>query len=325
MAKPPHQPQPSIVALSGGVGGAKLALGLSRVLDADKLTIVANTADDFVHLGLPISPDIDTLMYTLSGLNNTELGWGLANESWQTMEMLRKYGAETWFQLGDKDIATHLLRHQMVGAGAPLSEVTDHLRQQLGIAQTLLPMTDDPVQTRVQTPDGELSFQHYFVRERCAPTVTGFRFEGIETAEPQQRFMQSLKVKDLGAVVICPSNPFVSVQPMLELKGVRTAIKASQAPIIAVSPIVAGAAIKGPTAKIMKELKMPTTALAVADFYRDLIDGFVIDPADENQSDDIRALGIEVKVVPTVMKNLQDRIQLAQHVLNFSAQLHPHN
>jgi len=312
---------PSVLALSGGVGGAKLALGLSKVLAPEDLTIVANTADDFEHLGLPISPDLDTLMYTLAGRNNTEQGWGLAGESWQAMGMLADYGADTWFQLGDQDIATHLVRAQLLAQGMNLSQVTEHLCKQLGVGPSVLPMSNDSIRTKIQTPDGELVFQHYFVRERCEPAVTGFRFEGVDQAQAQPQFLQALNNPDLEAVIICPSNPFVSVQPVLSVPGIKAAIKATKAPVIAISPIVAGAAIKGPTAKMMQELAMPTSALSIAEYYGDLIDGFIIDEADAEQASAIEALGMAVKVTPTVMRSLEDRVTLAQQSLAFAKAL----
>ncbi len=310
-----------VLALSGGVGGAKLALGLSKVLTSQQLTIVANTADDFEHLGLTISPDLDTVMYTLAARNNLEQGWGLADESWQAMEMLKIYGAPTWFQLGDKDIATHLVRRQMLADGKTLSEVTEHLCRRLGITHPLLPMSDDVVCTWVSTANGELPFQTYFVRERCQPAVRGFHFEGIATARPQPQFMTQLNDPFLSTILICPSNPFVSIGPILALAGVRNAMRNSAAPVIAISPIVAGAAIKGPTAKMMVETKMPVSALGVAEYYGDLLDGFVIDEADADQAKDIERMGIAVHVTRTIMHSLQDRIDLARTTLEFAARL----
>lgn len=313
--------EPKIIALSGGVGGAKLALGLSHILKPTQLTIVANTGDDFEHLGLPISPDLDTVMYTLAGLNNQAQGWGLANESWQAMSMLKIYGGENWFQLGDRDIATHLMRQQLLEQGKTLSDVTRSLCASLGVYHPLLPMTDNRVRTLVQTDRGELAFQHYFVREQCAPRVTGFRFEGIEQAQAQPEFLKLLQDPQLTAVVICPSNPFVSVRPILSLPGVSQALSNCTAPVIAVSPIVAGAAIKGPTAKMMQELQLPSSACTVAEYYGNLIDGYVIDEADVNQADAIRALGLNVLAAPTVMQNLDDKIQLAKIILAFAASM----
>jgi len=310
-----------ILALSGGVGGAKLALGLKHYLPAGQLTVVANTADDFEHLGLSISPDLDTVMYTLAGLNDTEKGWGLAGESWSGLAALERLGGDTWFQLGDQDLATHLLRTQALAQGKTLTEVTELLSQGLNAGVRLLPMSDDPVRTMIETATGELSFQHYFVRDRCAPVVTGFRFEGIETAKAQTEFLQLLQGDELAAVVVCPSNPFVSVEPMLSLPGVRAALKQSRAPVVAVSPIVAGMAIKGPAAKMMQELSMPASAQAVANYYGDLLDGFVIDESDAFQAEAIEALGIKTLVTPTIMNDLGDRIDLAQQVVKFSASL----
>lgn len=310
-----------VLALSGGVGGAKLALGLKHYLPADQLTVVANTADDFEHLGLSISPDLDTVMYTLAGLNDTEKGWGLAGESWSGLSALERLGGDTWFQLGDKDIATHLMRSQALAQGQTLTEVTAILSQRLNAGIKLLPMSDDPVRTMIETATGDLAFQHYFVRDRCAPAVTGFRFEGIEAARPQSEFIRLLESDELAAVVICPSNPFVSVEPILSLPGVRAALEKSSAPLIAVSPIVAGLAIKGPAAKMMQELSMPASAHAVALYYGDLLDGFVVDDSDAFQAEAIEALGIKTLVTPTIMKGLRDRIDLAQQVLKFSESL----
>ena len=310
-----------VLALSGGVGGAKLALGLSKILTPQQLTIIANTADDFEHLGLTISPDLDTVMYTLAGRNNLAQGWGLADESWQAMEMLKTYDAPTWFQLGDKDIATHLVRRQMLADGKTLSEVTEHLCGQLGIAHSLLPMSDDVVRTWVATENGDLPFQTYFVRERCQPAVRGFRFEGIATARPQPQFMAQLNDRFLSTILVCPSNPFVSIGPILALAGVRNAMRNSAAPVIAISPIVAGAAIKGPTAKMMVEMKMPVSALGVAEHYGDLLDGYVIDEADADQAKDIERMGIAVHVTRTIMHSLQDRLDLARTTLEFATRL----
>ena len=311
-----QQSSTPVIALSGGVGGAKLALGLSKILQPDELTVVANTADDFEHLGLPISPDIDTLMYTLAGRNNTAQGWGLAGESWNAMQMLQDYGADTWFQLGDRDLVTHLLRRQLLDEGNNLTQVTRYLCQKMGVEHPILPMSNDKVSTRVYTQSGELSFQHYFVRERCEPVVTGFGFAGIESAVAQPDFIGLLASSALQAVIICPSNPFVSVRPMLELSGVSAALKACNAPVIAVSPIVAGEAIKGPTAKMLRELNMPCTVLSIAEYYKELIDGLIIDKADAHQATEIEKLGIAVEVAPTVMRSLQDRVNLANISLN---------
>jgi len=306
-----------ILALSGGVGGAKLALGLATITTDEQLTVVVNTADDFEHLGLSISPDLDTLLYTLAGESNQSQGWGLCGESWQAMNMLSSFGGETWFQLGDRDLGTHLMRTNGLHQGDSLTKVTETLRQGLKVKQRILPMSDDPVRTQVNTLDGQLSFQHYFVRERCQPKVTGFHFEGVSEAKAQAEFVALLQDPELAAVVICPSNPFVSVAPMLSLTGVKVLLQKCQAPIVAVSPIVSGMAIKGPAAKMMEELNMPCTAVAVAEYYGDLLDGFVIDDSDAIQKEDITQLGIDVLVAPTVMNNFDDKVALAKQVLTF--------
>ena len=304
-----------ILALTGGVGGAKLALGLSKIVPADQLTLVANTADDFKHLGLSISPDLDTVMYTLAEINDRERGWGLAGESWNMMDTLKKLGGESWFQLGDRDLATHLLRSQRLSMGHSLSEVTADLCRQLGVRVRLLPMTDDTVSTKVVTGSQTLDFQHYFVREQCRPVVTGIYFDGIEKARPQPQLMQLLQDDQLTAIIICPSNPLVSVQPILQLPGVRQAMQQSCAPVIAVSPIVAGSALKGPAAKMLNELNIPSSASSVAEFYGELLDGFVIDHADSALQTSIQHASLKVHTTNTVMHTLQQRIDLAKEVL----------
>jgi LPPG:FO 2-phospho-L-lactate transferase len=304
-----------ILAFSGGVGGAKLALGLSRILPPERLTIVANTGDDFEHLGLHIAPDLDTVMYTLAGLSNTELGWGLAGESWEFLDALQKLGGDSWFKLGDRDLATHVVRTQGLAGGLSLTAVTSGLCESLGVHPRLLPMSDDPVRTMVKTGRGEMLFQHYFVREQCRPAVDGFRFAGIEDARPQSDMLELLQNQELAAIVLCPSNPFVSIDPIMALPGLREAIRGSGAPVIAVSPIVSGLAIKGPAAKMMAELDMPVTAAAVARHYCGLVDYFVLDEADATLAAEIEDLGMKVEVAPTIMKTLEDREALAARVL----------
>ena len=306
--------QPNVVALSGGVGGAKLALGLSHCLPDDALTVVANTADDFEHLGLYIAPDLDTVMYTLAGLNNTAQGWGLADESWQCMAMLKRYQAEDWFQLGDRDIATHLVRSRWRAEGMTLTAITDTLRQRLAIKHPILPMCDEKVSTVVQSDQGDLAFQHYFVREQCRPAVSGFRFAGIENSRVTASVQKAVAGMDL--LLVCPSNPFVSVAPILAVNGMREALLARNTPRVVVSPIVGGMAIKGPAAKMMQELDMPVTPVAVASHYRDFATHFVLDSCDAEYSDAIAAMGMEVIVCPTVMRSLADRKQLARTLID---------
>ncbi|MBL4679354.1 MAG: 2-phospho-L-lactate transferase [Pseudomonadales bacterium] len=310
------------LAISGGVGGAKLALGLSKLLSSEQLTIVANTGDDFSHMGLTICPDLDTVMYTLAELSNKELGWGQAGETWHFLDALEKLGGDTWFRLGDRDLATHLRRTQLLNSGLTLSEVTEIICKAIGIQHKIIPMSDDKIATQVHIDTGEkLAFQHYFVRDRCKPAVTGFEFEGIETAKASQVFVNAIEDEALACIIICPSNPFVSVDPVLKIRGIVSAMKDAAAPIIAVSPIVGGLAIKGPAAKMMKELGMPQSALAVAQHYKGRIDGFVIDKTDEATASDIEALGIKVLVCQTIMGSLEDRIDLAKNCISFSQEL----
>jgi LPPG:FO 2-phospho-L-lactate transferase len=314
--------QASVLAITGGVGGAKLSLGLADELDDSQLHIVVNTADDFCHLGLHISPDVDTLLYTLSGRSNQSLGWGLESESWNTMSALEGLGGETWFRLGDKDLATHLWRTQALAKGVGFSDVVDSLAIAMGIGCKIYPMTEDRVSTTVCTDEGELPFQHYFVRRQCQPSVSGFRFEGIEQATPNPAILQLLEQSPPAAIIICPSNPFVSVDPVLQIPGMWEALRESSAPVIAVSPIVAGMAIKGPAAKMMEELKMPVSALAVARYYSErypgLLSGFVIDNSDKALESEICETGINVAVSNTIMKSRQDKQRLARFVLDMA-------
>jgi len=302
----------NVLALSGGIGGAKLALGLYRILPPGALTVVANTGDDFEHLGLAISPDIDTLLYTLAGLDNPQLGWGRRDETWTFMAALERLGGETWFNLGDGDVATHVERTRRLGAGESLSEITDDFRRRLGISVRLLPMSNDRVRTRLRTAEGWLDFQDYFVRQHCAPVVREIAFAGADVARPQPDFLAALADENLRAVVICPSNPFISIDPILGLPGVREALRACDAPVIAVSPIIGGKAVKGPTAKMMAELGLPVDAAAVARHYGDILDLYVADEADANEVAD---LGVPVRVARTLMSSLEDREALARVVL----------
>ena len=309
------------IAVTGGVGGAKLALGLTQLLASDEVAFIVNTGDDFEHLGLHISPDIDTLVYTLSGESNAEAGWGRRGETWQFMRAMKQLGGEAWFNLGDLDLAMHIERTQRLRKGATLTQVTKQLASALGVQFAVLPMSDAAVRTMIGTADGELAFQHYFVRDRCAPAVTGFRFAGASSAAPTREIETLLDDPELAGVIICPSNPFVSVDPVLSVPRMREKLKQLRAPIVAVSPIVAGTAIKGPTAKMMTELSIPNDAVSVARHYRDLIDGFVIDTQDAALEPTIAALGIATVVTQTVMLSLADRRQLADDVLRFVRRL----
>ncbi|MFM9940405.1 MAG: 2-phospho-L-lactate transferase [Hyphomicrobiaceae bacterium] len=308
----------SYVALCGGIGGAKLALGLARVLPADKLTIVVNTGDDFEHVGLHVSPDVDTVLYTLAGLSNQELGWGLAGETWGFMTALGRIGGPTWFRLGDHDLATHVWRTEQLRSGVTLSAITEHLRRRLGIAPRVVPMSDDPVRTIVDTDEGILPFQTYFVGRRCVPRIAAIRFEGAGAAHPSPAVLAALGQPDLAGIIICPSNPWLSVDPMLAVPGLKVALTSRRAPLIAVTPLVAGQAIKGPTAKIMGELGLPLDVGAIVAHYRGLIDGFVLDEADARQA---ATLGLPVAVTNTVMRSLEDRERVAHTAIEFCHRL----
>jgi LPPG:FO 2-phospho-L-lactate transferase len=301
-----------VLALSGGVGGAKLALGLYRVLAPDTLTVVANTGDDFEHLGLSISPDLDTLLYTLSGQSSAELGWGRQDETWTFMAALEKLGGESWFRLGDGDLATHIERTRRLAAGETLSAIIDDFRRRLGIAARLLPMSNDAVRTKLHTDQGPLDFQDYFVRLRCEPKVRQLQFIGSETARPHPDFIAALADPELRAVVICPSNPFISIDPILGMAGVREALRLCRAPVAAVSPIIGGKAVKGPTAKMMEELGLPVDAAAAARYYREILDFYV---ADETDRDAVADLDIPTVLAQTLMITMEDRDQLARVIL----------
>lgn len=309
-----------VVALCGGVGGAKLVLGLDRILPAGNLSVIVNTADDFEHLGLRISPDIDTVAYTLADLANPETGWGRRDETWSFMETLADLNGETWFQLGDRDLALHVERTRMLGQGQTLTEVTSRLCKRLGLTSHLLPMTDNMVSTIVDTDQGSLEFQRYFVAQRAEPVVRKIRFAGADKAIPTPAVINALSAPDLTCVVLAPSNPYLSLDPVLAIEGLRDALAACGAPIIAVSPIVGAAAVKGPTAKIMRELGIPVTSVAVAQHYDDLIDGIVIDRCDAKAADEI---DVPVRVEETLMTSLETKTALAQAVLAFAEQLSP--
>jgi LPPG:FO 2-phospho-L-lactate transferase len=301
-----------VLALSGGVGGAKLALGLRNVVPAGKLTIVANTGDDFEHLGLHVSPDIDTLLYTLAGLENPATGWGRRDETWTFMAVLAGLGGETWFRLGDGDLAIHVERTRRLSAGEPLSSIIRDFGKRLGVGATIVPMSDDPVRTRVRTAAGWLDFQRYFVEQQCRPEVTEFSYGGAPTAKPHPDFVAALAHPELRAVVICPSNPFISIEPILTVPGVREALLACAAPVVAVAPIVGDQAIKGPTAKMMRELGLRISAETVAQRYADILDGYVVDDSDAPL---LATFPIPAIAAKAVMVSLADREQLAKMTL----------
>ena len=309
-----------LLALAGGVGGAKLAAGVERVLGED-LSVVVNTGDDFEHLGLHISPDIDTVMYTLAGLNNPETGWGLAGETWGFMAMLERLGGESWFRLGDGDLAVHVERTRRLRAGESLSAVTTALCARLGIRCRVAPMSDDSLRTVLLTDSGELPFQDYFVRLQCEPRVRGLRFYGAPSAAMSGEFAATLDSPSLIGIIFCPSNPYLSIRPILAVKEVEARLGKRRVPAVAVSPIVGGRALKGPAAKIMSELGLEASALEVAKHYRGLIDGLVLDTIDAGLAGAVASLGIRPCVTDTIMRDSEGAIALAQRTLKFLDEL----
>lgn len=301
-----------VLTLAGGVGGAKLALGMSRVLGPDELTIVVNTGDDEEFHGLHVSPDVDTVMYTLAGLYNPQTGWGLAGDTFQALDMLRAYGADAWFNLGDRDFATHIRRNDLLQQGYTLSQVVESLRNALGVKHPIVPMSDDPVRTVLSTDLGDLPMQTYFVKHRCEPVVKAIRFEGAESARPAPSFVEGLD--RAASLVFCPSNPFISVAPILAVPGVRKAIEGFQGLRAAVSPIVGGQAIKGPAAKMLRELGHDVSCVGVAKQYAGICDVFVIDETDRQQAPEIEKLGMRAEVTDTIMNTDEDKMRLARFV-----------
>lgn len=309
-----------VITLSGGVGGAKLVLGLSQIVHGNGLIVACNTGDDFDHLSLKICPDIDSVLYALAGLSDQERGWGRRDETWTFMSALRGLKEPGWFNLGDGDLATHVFRTDLLRQGRSLSEATRELAARHDVSAIILPMSDDPVATIVKTKDGDLDFQTYFVREQCQPDVIGIEFAGIDRACPQPLVLDALQ-NGPQAIVIAPSNPYVSVDPILNLPGMRAALKAADAPIVAVSPIVGGRALKGPAAKMMKELGKDVSVLGIAGHYRTFIDGLVLDVEDADLAPEIQAMGIDTLVTQTVMTKLESKAALARETLAFARRI----
>lgn len=308
-----------VLALTGGIGGAKLCLGLQRVLPPGALRIIVNTGDDFEHLGLAISPDVDTTLYTLAGLANAELGWGRQDETWSFMRALEALGGPGWFRLGDGDLALHVERTRRLAGGETLTDIVADVARRFGICSRIMPMSDDPVRTIVRTADGgELAFQEYFVRERCAPAVAELRYAGAAAASVPGAAMQSLQDPALQAIVIAPSNPYLSIDPLLAVPGLRAALLARAAPVIAVTPLIGDAAVKGPTAKIMRELGLAPSPLTVLQHYDGLVDGFVLDERDAVLAKEIR---IPLRLCDTLMRSLEDRDRVARAVLALGREL----
>jgi LPPG:FO 2-phospho-L-lactate transferase len=303
-----------IAALAGGVGGAKLVEGLSKVLKPKELTVIVNTGDDFIHLGLKICPDLDTVCYTLAGYANPATGWGRSQETWMALETLGILGGPTWFRIGDQDLGLHLERTRRMNEGCSLSQITGQFCAAFGVKVKVLPMSNDDVQTIVYTKEGELQFQEYFVRQACRPQITGFRFEGIENAAPAPGVIRAIQSADL--IVFCPSNPWVSLDPILSVSGIKRALL-DKAEIVGVSPIIGGTTLKGPAAKMYTELGISPSALAVANHYKDLLTHFIFDRIDASLDASIQNLGLKTKVTNTIMKTLEEKIHLAKEVLEF--------
>jgi LPPG:FO 2-phospho-L-lactate transferase len=308
-----------VLALTGGIGGAKLCLGLQRVLPAGTLRIIVNTGDDFEHLGLAISPDVDTTLYTLAGLANSELGWGREDETWSFMRVLETLGGPTWFRLGDGDLALHVERTRRLAAQESLTDIVADIARRFGVPSRIMPMSDDPVRTIVVIAGGgELAFQEYFVRDRCAPAVVQLRYAGADRARVSSAAVQSLHDPGLHAIVIAPSNPYLSIDPVLAVPGMRTALRTCAAPVIAVTPLIGDSAIKGPTAKIMRELGLVPSPLTVLEHYDGLVDGFVLDERDAALA---KRINVPVKVCDTLMRSLADRERVARCTLELAQEL----
>jgi LPPG:FO 2-phospho-L-lactate transferase len=303
-----------ITALAGGVGAARLLRGLVRAVPAAEVTAVVNTADDTVLHGLTICPDLDTVTYTLAGLNDDERGWGLAGETWSAMEALERLGGQSWFRLGDRDLATHLYRTQRLADGAQLSEITAEITAALGLEIRLIPMSNDPVRTRVRLADGpEIAFQEYFVRRQHAVAVSSVRFDGADTASPAPGVLEAITGAE--AVVICPSNPVVSIGPLLAVPGIADALAQRRNEVVAVSPIVAGAALRGPADRLLSELGHESSVVGVARLYASIAGTLVIDESDALLAGAVKAVGLRCVVAPTVMRTAGDAEQLSVTVL----------
>lgn len=302
-----------IVALAGGVGAARFLDGLARVMRPKALFIVGNTADDAEMHGLHVSPDLDTVTYTLAGVSEPKRGWGIRGDTFRCLEALGKLRAETWFQLGDRDLATHIYRTERLRCGAPLSAVTAEIAAALGVRATVVPMSDDRVRTRVATPEGELDFQTYFVRRRARDRVVGVRFEGCEDARPAPGVLEA--IRNAEGVVVCPSNPVISIGPILAVPGIREALRECAAPVVAITPIVAGRALKGPAAQMLESLSGRASAVQVAELYRDFVDAFVLDSADAESVPAVEALGMRAFATNTIMKGAREKKALARAAL----------
>jgi LPPG:FO 2-phospho-L-lactate transferase len=301
-----------VVALAGGVGAARFLDGLTRVIEPERVFIIGNTADDAEIHGLHISPDLDTVTYTLAGLANPEHGWGIRGDSFRCLEALGRLGVDTWFQLGDLDLATHIYRTERLRKGATLTEVTFEITRALKIRSTLLPMSNEPVRTRICTPAGELEFQTYFVKRRARDRVTAMRFEGASEAKPAPGLIEAIEKSE--AIILCPSNPFISIGPILAVPGIRAALQHKREKVAAISPIVGGRAIKGPAAKMMQGMRLKVSAAEVAKLYVDFCGVFVLDEVDRKQAAQVTTLDMKPVVTNTIMRGLRERKALARVV-----------
>jgi LPPG:FO 2-phospho-L-lactate transferase len=303
-----------ITALAGGVGASKLLLGLYEVMDPAALTVIINTGDDIVLHGLKISPDLDIVTYTLAGIVDPQQGWGIRGETFHALKRLAAYGRPDWFNLGDRDLATHIHRSALLEEGKTLSEVAESIRVALGVKARILPMSDDPVPTIIETNEGAMHFQKYLVKRRAEPIVEGIQFRGVEAARPAPGVLEA--IREASRIIICPSNPLISIGPILAVSGVREQLRSRKQNIFAVCPIVGGKSLKGPSDKMLEQLGYEATALGVARLYADFSGTFVIDPADKRQAGEISALGMKVAILPAVMKTLSQKRKLARALLS---------
>ena len=310
-----------IVALGGGIGASKLLLGVCRVIDPSELTVIVNTGDDFLLHGLTICPDLDTVAYTLAGFSDQERGWGIEGDSFNALSWLDRYGREAWFNLGDRDLATHLHRTALLRQGLTLAEVTDLVRRSLGVRTRILPMTNERISTIVLTDQGPRPFQEYLVRDGARHAVRGVRFEGVERSRPAPGVLEAIEAAD--GIIICPSNPVISIGPILAVPGIRRALTMTEAPIVAISPVVGGRSLKGPTDKFLAGLGHEVSALSVARLYQDLLDLFIVDRSDTELLPAIEALPVKARTADTVMHNLEAKISLAKETLSSLASLRP--
>lgn len=303
-----------VTALAGGIGASKFLVGLAGVMPPEDITVIGNTGDDIELFGLRICPDLDTIAYTLAGVVNHETGWGLAGDTFESLKWLARYGEPSWFKLGDRDLATHVYRTNQLRLGSSLTSVTDQIRCSLGIRSKILPMSDAYTPTRVATDEGEMHFQEYFVRRKCEPRVKEIRLDGIEASQPAAGVVDA--ILDADAVIVCPSNPMISIGPILAVPGVRDALRETAATVVAITPIIGGRALKGPAADMLRDLGQEVSARGVAAMYQDFLDVFILDETDSEIAVEIRVLGLQVFSTDTVMNTLADKEDLAQNVLD---------